>query len=1246
MIMSTRVFLSYARGDDEPFVRRLHDDLKAEGFTVWFDRESLMSRGLTFHQEIKDAIRCEVDRIVYVGGPKAAASPYVREEWQLGLEFDHVVVTPILRLGDYKETPGELSLLHCEDFRDDAKYAAALAKLVTHLRQPNPKLGAIFAVPSLPPHFLARPELMRRVRDALLVDLQTAQVITSADARVGMQGMGGIGKSVLAAALARNRGVRQSYPDGIAWISFGQNLTRDDLLSRLRDLVRHLGGEANFQSLPEGQGVLRELLQAKAVLLVLDDVWRASDAKEFDHLGPRCRMLVTTRDAGILHTLHGELVPVSLFTEAEALQLLADAVGVEVSALPAEAKEVADECGLLPLALALSGGMAKKRGGDFHSVLERLRQADLEKIADRESINEAHRSIWRAMQASVEMLSEDEQRRFGELAVFSADDTVPEAAVATLWEHTGSLDAPNTEDFLINLAERSLIQLDQKPDAGAGGGILRRIRLHTLLHDYATCIATRTKFQWWRRCWMWLRDFAARITNHQKGRRAPSHPLAHLHLALLNAYKKKCPTGWASGPDDGYFFQQMRHHLIVLEHWDDLCAYLTDFLCLDQRIRSGQIFEVVTDQRAALAALPELEKEAKREEERVGHCARYGEAMIIYARDCAAGKKPALPEPPDARGMAAGGSATGEVSPRADRLRAIANFTADKATLLAAFHDDFLPLAANAAADGPLSDAVATLDAVSVPWLHRNPRPPAPALRPQCLATLQGHTNWVTSVALSPDGSRAVSGSHDNTLRVWDLHSGECLATLQGHTRGVLSVALTPDGSRAVSGSGDHTLRVWDLHSGQCLATLQGHTSIVYSVALSPDGSRAVSGSHDKSLRVWDLITGQCLATLEGHSDWVISVALSPDGSRVVSGSRDRTLRLWNLLSGQCIATLQGHTGWITSVALSPDGSHVVSGSWDKTLRVWDLITGQCLATLQGHTGMATSVALSPDGSRAVSGSDDKTLRVWDPASGHCLLTLQGHTEGVTSVALSQDGSRAVSGSSDNTLRVWDLLSGRCLTTLQGHTSTVISVALSADGSRAVSGSSDKNLRVWDLLSGRCLATLQGHTSTVTSVALSPDGSRAVSGSSDKTLRVWDLHSGQCLATLQGHTGLVTSVALYPDGSRAVSGSSDNTLRVWDLLSGQCLATLEGHSDWVISLALSPDGSLAVSGTYDKTLRVWDLLSGRCLAIYHAGASVPSIAVSPTDGRIVCGSNDGQMHFLTMRNFPEVGQGRNGKAKS
>jgi WD40 repeat protein len=325
-----------------------------------------------------------------------------------------------------------------------------------------------------------------------------------------------------------------------------------------------------------------------------------------------------------------------------------------------------------------------------------------------------------------------------------------------------------------------------------------------------------------------------------------------------------------------------------------------------------------------------------------------------------------------------------------------------------------------------------------------------------------GHTGPIMGVALTGDGRRAVSGSSDNTVRVWDTESGQCLATLEGHTDEVNGVALTGDGRRAVSGSDDHTVRVWDTESGQCLATLEGHTASVFSVALTGDGRRAVSGSSDQTVRVWDTESGECLAMLEGHADRVRSVALTGDGRRAVSGSDDHTVRVWDTESGECLATLHGHTARVRSVVLTGDGRRAVSGSWDHTVRVWDTESGQCLATLQGHTNEVNSVALSGDGRRAVSGCSDNTVRVWDTESGQCLATLEGHTDEVNSVALTGDGRRAVSGSDDKTVRVWDTESGQCLATLEGHTDEVNSVALTGDGRRAVSAAVNGVARIWD----------------------------------------------------------------------------------------------------------------------------------------------------------------------------------------
>jgi hypothetical protein len=128
--------------------------------------------------------------------------------------------------------------------------------------------------------------------------------------------------------------------------------------------------------------------------------------------------------------------------------------------------------------------------------------------------------------------------------------------------------------------------------------------------------------------------------------------------------------------------------------------------------------------------------------------------------------------------------------------------------------------------------------------------------------TFLGHTNYVTSVAFSPDGQRLVSGSQDKTLKVWDAQTGRDALTLKGHTGWVWSVAFSPDGKRLVSGGDDDTLKLWDAQTGQHTLTLKGHTFAVTSVAFSPDGKRLVSGSQDKTLKVWDAQTGQDTLTL------------------------------------------------------------------------------------------------------------------------------------------------------------------------------------------------------------------------------------------------------------------------------------------------------------------------------------------------------------------------------------------------
>ena len=521
----------------------------------------------------------------------------------------------------------------------------------------------------------------------------------------------------------------------------------------------------------------------------------------------------------------------------------------------------------------------------------------------------------------------------------------------------------------------------------------------------------------------------------------------------------------------------------------------------------------------------------------------------------------------------------------------------------------------------------------------------APALSPNGSAA--------TAAAVSPDGKLlAVSGTVEGrpAILVRDLSTGELKAVLTGHFDQITSLKFAADNRRLLSGSADQTARVWDLADAKFpeVISFGGHAAAVTGVAFNSDGSQAATCAADKSVRLWNTTTGEAVQSFEGHTASVVGIAITPNNAQVITASADKTVRVWTAADGKIARTITAPAA-ISHVAVSQDGARIAVAQPDRSVLVYGVADGALAHTLMGHDEAVSVLAFSSDGTRLIS-ADARRAIVRDAPSGRVLEILPveqgistavfGATRGevilaradtgidlrslkfqvalgdmdktITRVACAADGS-VYTASLDGTVRRFTPANGT-QTFSANHGAAVNDLALSPNGQLLASAGDDNNVKLWTASNGAAQPNpvLSGFKESVRHVEFSPDSTRLVaSGAVAAEVNVYDVATRTLEQTLSGHAtavaGLATVGMAQPEVISVTMADEASIVRQWPLLQRR---RITGHTMPLTSVAAVPGlVPQIVTGSLDGTVRQWNLQTGALVRNMNHGAPVTDVAV-------------------------------------
>ncbi|MBI4854422.1 MAG: protein kinase [Acidobacteria bacterium] len=462
--------------------------------------------------------------------------------------------------------------------------------------------------------------------------------------------------------------------------------------------------------------------------------------------------------------------------------------------------------------------------------------------------------------------------------------------------------------------------------------------------------------------------------------------------------------------------------------------------------------------------------------------------------------------------------------------------------------------------------------------------------------TLLGKIDYekrINSVTFSPDGTRILTASEDNTAKIWDSETGKLIISLEAHKGNVYWAEFNSLGTKVVTASADSSAKIWDVSNGKNVSSvisLEGHLEIVNTAHFTPDNTRIVTTSSDFTAKIWDSASGLPLATFQGHRGNVYSAAISHNGKRVITASSDGSAKIWDTSYDKLKLTYEANQVRDLYGLFAGKEPWVITTDSSDRVKIWDILSSNLLVELNSPIIGITLVEINPNATALLTVDYRNSIKIWDLKSGNVLLNLEGNT-----ASFSFDNKHIATFTKDKNIKIWNSETAKLEKTFPSNLNTVNFIRFSPNGNYLITAGTigkERNIQpvaqILEIATGKILTSFTNHQRKITSVEFSPDGTRVVTVSED-TVKIWDAKNGKALPSLEDDKGIVYLVHFSPDNTKLLTVNNDKTVKLWDSATGRMLASLEGHRGSIDNAYFSNDSKQVITTSRDKTVKVWDV---------------------------------------------------------